>query len=296
MHFALTEAILDRTMPITFYAFCLAAIYGLLRARERYLLNSPVQRKKTLSVIIIAKNEADRIGPCLESVKGWAEEIVVLDSGSTDTTVSIAKKYTDKVFKTDWPGFGIQKQRALEKATCEWVLSLDADEVVSDELRNEIDSELTEKPAYDGYRVPRPIIVFGKQLDYGVSWQAPIRLCERKKSRFTDAPVHEKIVISGGKITTMRGALFHETYRDYGHALEKYNQYAWLQASARWGSGRRSSLIGAFLRALFNFFHNFIGKAGFLDGQHGFLMACLNAQYTFHKYAVLWAKKAEGKT
>ena len=120
----------------------LAALTALIMRRyERQFENCP-QRKQTLSVTMIAMNEADRIEPGLQSVTGWADEIIVLDSGSTDNTVEIAKRYTDKVFVTDWPGYGPQKQRALEKATCDWVFSLDADEELTPQLRCDIDRAL----------------------------------------------------------------------------------------------------------------------------------------------------------
>lgn len=296
MQFALTEAIFDRTLPITFYVFCLAVIYGLVRACEREYLSRSTQRAQSLSVIIIAKNEADRIGQTLAAIHGWADEIIVLDSGSSDETVEIARRYADKVQVTDWPGFGRQKQRALDAASCDWVLALDADEVVTPALRNEIDHELTAAPRFQGYRIPRPLIIFGQHVDYGGSWQAPLRLFRRTLARYTDVPVHEKVVLSEGKITLMRSGLHHPTYRDYQHALQKFVDYAWLQAGARWNRGRRSSMTGAALRAAYNFIYNYFIRFGFLDGAHGFVLAALHAQYTFNKYAALWAMEQEPHT
>jgi len=294
-HFALTEAIFDRTLPITFYVFSLAVIYGLVRASERRFLRRPSRRASSLSVIIIAKNEADRIGQTLASVHGWADEIIVLDSGSTDGTEAIARQYTDKTFVTDWPGFGKQKQRALDKAGCEWVLALDADEIASAELRNEIDHELRGVPARNGYRIPRPLIIFGKHVDYGGSWQAPIRLFRRDLARYTDEPVHEKVVLSAGKPGILRSGLLHPTYRDYAHAMQKFSEYAWLQANVRWQRGRRSSMTTAALRGFYNFIYNFFLRFGFLDGAHGYVLAVLHAQYTYNKYAALWAIEQEQK-
>ncbi|MCG8433658.1 MAG: glycosyltransferase [Gammaproteobacteria bacterium] len=294
IHFALTEAIFDRTMPITFYVFCLAVIYGLLRSKELIYLRTPVPRKQSLSVTIIAKNEEDRIRECLESVKGWADEIIVLDSGSIDRTVEIVKEYTDKVRVTDWPGFGKQKQRALEDASCNWVLSLDADEWVSPELKCEIDKELQEKPRFAGYYLPRPMRIFGKQIDFGGSWQAPLRLFRRDVARFTDVPVHEKVVLERGATGRLRGGLFHTTYRDYGHAVQKFAEYAWLQANVRYNKGRRSGLTSAIVRGVWNFIYNYFIRFGFLDGARGFALAALHAQYTYNKYASLWALSKPG--
>lgn len=289
LHFGVSEAIFDRNMPIVFYAYSMAVTYGLMRAREYAYLHTHVERKQSLSVVIIVMDEADRIRSTLEAVHGWADEIVILDSGSRDDTVAICREYTDKVWETDWPGFGRQKQRALEKATCDWVLSIDADERVSDELRCEIDHELQARPRFAGYEIPRPLYIFGKQLDYGHSWHAPLRLFRRDLGRFTDQPVHEKVVLREGRVHRLRSALFHETYRDYAHALEKFDQYAWLQARERFERGRRITMVGAALRAGFNFFRNYIMYFGFLDGGRGFVLAMLNAQYTFNKYAGIWS-------
>ncbi|MDX1442562.1 MAG: glycosyltransferase [Gammaproteobacteria bacterium] len=293
MHFALVEAVFDRSLQITFYVFSLSVIYGLIRARERVYLATEVPREQSLSVIIIAKNEADRIGDTLAAVKGWADEIIVLDSGSTDGTVAIARKYADIVKETDWPGFGRQKQRALELATKDWVLSLDADEVPTKALKNEIDHELRERPDFEGYRIARPMIIFGRQVDYGGSWQAPLRLFRRELGRYTDVPVHERVELSSGRISLMRSPLLHPTWRDYGHAIEKFVEYARLQSGARWERGKRSGAFTAGARALYNFFYNYIARFGFLDGRHGFVLACLHAQYTFNKYAALWASEAQ---
>ena len=296
MHFALIEAIFDRTTPITFYVFSLSVIYGLIRARERVYLSTPSKRAHSLSVIIIAKNEADRIGATLKAVKGWADEIIVLDSGSEDATLEIAGRYADVVRQTDWPGFGRQKQRALELASKDWVLALDADEVPTTSLKNEIDHELQATPDFEGYRIPRPMIIFGRQVDYGGSWQAPLRLFRRDLGRYTDVPVHERVELSRGKVAMMRSPLLHPTWRDYGHAIEKFSEYAKLQAGARWERGKRAGVLGAAARSAYNFFYNYVARFGFLDGRHGFVLACLHAQYTFNKYAALWATEAEQRS
>lgn len=288
MQFGLTEAIFDRTMPITFYVFCLAVIYGLVRAKERQFLSRSFQREKTLSVIVIVKNEADRIRPCLESVHGWADEIIVLDSGSEDETVPIVREYTDKVWETDWPGFGKQKQRALDKASCDWVLSIDADERVTPELRAEIDYTLRSQPPHTGYDVHRPVVLFGKIMDFSGSGQSPLRLFDRSQGYFTQVPVHERVELRNGTLGRLRGALFHETYRDYNHAVVKFAEYSWLQANERYSKGKRSGLLGAAVRGALNFLHNYFIRLGLLDGGRGFVLAALHANYTFNKYAALW--------
>lgn len=288
MQFGITEAIFERTMPITFYVFCLAVIYGLVRFNERRFLAQSFSRHRTLSVIIITLNEADRIRPCLESVYGWADEIVVLDSGSTDATVEIVREYTDKVWVTDWPGFGRQKQRALDHATGEWVLSIDADERVTPELRAEIDHTLRGYPMHTGYDVHRPVVLFGRIMDFSGSGQSPLRLFRRSEAGFTLVPVHERVDLKSGTLGRLRGALYHETYRDYNHAVVKFAEYAWLQANERYSKGKRSGLFSAALRGVLNFIHNYFVRLGFLDGGRGFILAALHANYTFNKYAALW--------
>ncbi|MGZ8151480.1 MAG: glycosyltransferase family 2 protein, partial [Methylovulum sp.] len=179
-----------------------------------------------LSVIIITKNEGAHIGSCLKSVL-WADEIIVLDSGSEDDTVEICKQYTDNVFITDWPGFGIQKQRALDKAQGDWVLSIDADEVVTTELRMEIENTLQQEQ-FNGYQIPRLSSYCGKQIRHGGWWpDYVLRLFRRNAGYFTDSLVHERIVVEGkaGKLTS---PLLHDTYENLEEVLNKVNSYSSL--------------------------------------------------------------------
>lgn len=255
------------------------------------MTESPEFDKKTckLSVILIAKNEADRIETCLNSVYPIADEIVVLDSGSTDRTVDIARRYTDRVCETDWPGFGPQKQRALEKARCDWVLSIDADEALSGELRQEIRTVLKEGTDAVGFRLPWAVYVFGRILKHGRSGRAPLRLFWRHGARFSDDLVHEKVIPLPGRIYKMKGRLLHYTHRDFRHYLEKNRRYAWLGAQRRYQAGKRGfGLTGASLRALWTFIQVYFINLGFLDGRLGFLVAVMYAQGSFNKYAGLW--------
>jgi len=246
-------------------------------------------RNYTLSVILIAKNEEDRIERCLRSVAGIADEIIVLDSGSTDRTVAIACQFTDKVFETDWPGYGPQKQRALEKATGDWVLSIDADEELSPELREEIGQVLEVVPPQVGFKLPWAVTIFGATLNHGRSARAPLRLFRRDGARFTDAAVHETVILPKGKVKTLKGRLLHYTHRDFGHYLEKNRQYAWLGAQQRHLKGKKGfGLTGAMLRAVWTFFQIYIIRLGFLDGRVGFLAAAMYSQSSFNKYAGLW--------
>ena len=291
MHFALSEAIFERALPVTFYVFFVALITALIVRRYELAYEDCPQRKQSLSVTIIAMNEADRIERGLKSVAGWADEIIVFDSGSTDNTVEIARRYTDKVFVTDWPGYGPQKQRALEKATCDWVFSLDADEELTPELRCDIDRALNDDPDADAYRTPWAVTIFGKRLDFGRSARAPKRLFRRQGARFSDHQVHEHVILPKGnnKVKTLKGRLIHYTHRDFGHYLEKSARYAWLGGQRRYDSNKKGGgLVVAVLRAFWNFVLIYFIRLGMLDGRVGFLVAVMYAQSAFNKYASLW--------
>ena len=164
-----------------------------------------------LSVILIVRDEADVVADCLESVK-WADEIVVLDSGSRDDTVSICRRYTDKVQSTDWPGFGPQKNRALAAATGDWVLSIDADERVPPELRAEIEAVLA-TPAADAYEMPRLSSYLGQPMRHGGWWPDYVtRLFRRGSARFSDAAVHETVIVEG-RTARLKHHLVHLSFR-----------------------------------------------------------------------------------
>lgn len=248
------------------------------------------KKRQSLSVTVITKNEEDRLSLCLESVKELADEIIVLDSGSTDRTVEVARRYTDQVHVTDWPGYGKQKQRALEMARGDWVLAIDADEALTPELQDELaailDAEVVEEVAFC---LPWAVTILGKRLDHGRSARAPLRLFRRDGSRFTDAQVHETVELPEGKVGTMKGRLLHYTHRDFGHALYKNADYAWLGAKQRFAKGRKGSLLGASARGVLVFLQVYILRGGFLDGAVGFIMAVMYSQVAFNKYAGLWA-------
>lgn len=259
------------------------------------------RRQALLSVIVITKNEADRIQACLASVHNWADEIIVLDSGSDDDTVNIARNYTANVFVTDWPGYGPQKQRALEKASGVWVLSIDADEQVSPTLRDEIDGIINRSPHEVGFKIPWAVMIYGKRLDYGRSGRAPLRFFKRKGARFSDAQVHEHIILPSGVVGKTKGRLLHYTHRDFKHGIDKFNKYAWIWAQQRYAKGRRTGLLNALFHAAWMFTVIYVFRLGVLDGRRGFFMAVLYSQYTFNKYAALWSlsidkKSAEEKT
>jgi glycosyltransferase involved in cell wall biosynthesis len=242
-----------------------------------------------LSVIVITKNEEDRIADCLSSVTDVMDELIIFDSGSTDATVEICKKFTDKVFETDWPGYGIQKQRALAKAKGKWVLSIDADERLTVELAKEIKEIVNSDPEEVAFKIQWAVIVFGKQLNYGRSARYVLRLFRREGAKFSDDIVHEKVVLSSGKVSKLKNRLLHYSIRDYEHLLSKNSLYAWLGGKKRYEAGvTGGGLWGASIRAVLVFFQVYILRRGFLDGSVGFLMAVMFSQAAFNKYAALW--------
>jgi (heptosyl)LPS beta-1,4-glucosyltransferase len=292
-----TELPLGGGPATTLYALITALLVALVGRHEGSYRASQLPRLKRLTVTVIVKDEADRIGRCLQAVHGWADEIIVLDSGSRDGTVEIARRYTDKVFETDWPGYGAQKQRALELASGDWVLAIDADEELSPELRQDIDAALDREPVCVGYGLPWGWVVYGKVLDFGRSARAPLRLFRRAGASFTTTLVHERVLTAPGRIGRLRGRLYHHTHRDFGHALSKSAQYAWLGARQRHLAGRRGfGLTGAFARALIVFLQVYFIRLGVLDGRPGLVVALLYSQTTFNKYVGLWTlRRAQGR-
>jgi len=285
----LSESIFQRNSGVVWFGLLTAAAAALVQVRQRReTARRDIARRQRLSVIMICRDEADRIENALKPLAGWADEIIVLDSGSEDDTVEICRRYTDKVEVTDWPGFGVQKQRALDRARGDWVLSLDADEVVSETLKAEIDLILSHHGAapFSGYRLPWLTRAFDRELHFGHWARAPLRLIRRGHARFTDAPVHEKLVMTDGSRRTGRleGRLYHDVFRDVIHAREKLRRYARLQAGARARRGRSATRLGAALRAIWNLLDNFILRGAFLDGRAGWKMSRLQADYTFDKY------------
>jgi glycosyltransferase involved in cell wall biosynthesis len=250
------------------------------RRRQRKVRTVP------LSVIIITKNEEASIGDCLASV-AWADEIIVVDSGSTDGTVEICRRYTDHVHMTDWPGFGPQKNRALALATQPWVLSLDADERVSPELRREMEAVMADPGRRLAFAVPRRSSFCGKPMRHS-GWRPDYitRLFRRGGARFSDDPVHERI-IADGPVGRLRQPLLHEAFGGLEEVLEKMNRYSTAGARMMHDRGKRAALATAVLHGLWSFFNTYMLRAGFLDGRKGFMLAVSNAEGTYYRYLKL---------
>jgi glycosyltransferase involved in cell wall biosynthesis len=239
-----------------------------------------------LSVIIITKNEENNIKICLDSV-AWVDEIIVLDSGSTDATVAICRKYTDKVYETDWIGFGPQKNRALNLAKGDWVLALDADEWVTPELKEEIVRVINNPGACVAFEMPRLSSYCGQYIHHSGWWPDHVtRLCKKGMARFNDQLVHEKM-ITDGRVGRLSRHLMHKSFRDPDHVLSKLNRYSTSGAELLFNEGKKSSLSKALLHGLWSFFHTYIVRAGFLDGRMGFVLAVSNGEGTYYKYLKL---------
>jgi glycosyltransferase involved in cell wall biosynthesis len=235
-----------------------------------------------LTVIIIAKNEAQNIERCLKSVL-FSDEIIVLDSGSDDETVALSKLYTKNVYSTDWPGYGLQKQRALDKATGDWVLNLDADESVSDALQQEIKQAMASNSA-DAFCVPIRMHFYGCALKYSSSPKRHKRLFKREGARFSEDIVHEKVILpANARIGALKNPIMHHSFRDVRHVLSKINRYSSYSAKIRIEKNKIQSFPKTLLATAWMFFRCFVIQRGFLDGRAGFLFAVFSAQGTFYR-------------
>ncbi|MBI2216385.1 MAG: glycosyltransferase family 2 protein [Candidatus Rokubacteria bacterium] len=242
-----------------------------------------------LSVTIVTWNEEERLAACLESVT-WADEIIVVDAGSEDKTVEIARGFTDQVFTRSWVGFAAQKNFALDRASGDWVLSLDADEAVTPELRDEIVKILASGEGPAGYAVPRRNVFWGRWVRHGrlyPDWQ--IRLFRRGRGRFVDRSVHESVAIDG-TVGRLDGALVHRSYRDVADFLARTNRYTTLAADEWVRAGRSVGLGDLAVRPLGRFLSMYLVHRGFLDGWRGFLLAVLYAYYVFIRSAKIWER------
>jgi glycosyltransferase involved in cell wall biosynthesis len=237
-----------------------------------------------LSLIVITKNEEASIARCLRSA-AFADEKVVVDNGSTDKTVGIARACGARVIDTaDWPGFGPQKNRALDAATGEWVLSLDADEWIEPPLAEEIQAMLGRADAADGYMISRRSRFCGKVVRFcGWSPDYVLRLFRRGKGRFSRDKVHEHVDVMG-RVEKLKNPIEHDSITDLAHADDKIERYAAAAAEALRAKGKSSSRLKAWLRGQGAFLRTYIFRLGFLDGKTGWLVADYNRRYTTEKW------------
>lgn len=255
--------------------------------------NTNQNTRVPFSVTIIALNAADQIEACLKSA-AFADEIVVVDSGSTDGTVEIAKKYGARVIQQDWLGFGPQKQFAVEQASHDWVLCLDCDERVSERLHANIESTLHE-PQFQAYQMPRCNRFMGRWLRHGEGYpDLSLRLFNRRSARWSEDTVHEKVVTVTviGKID---GDLLHESAESLSSYLDKQNRYTTLQAQTLFQRGKRASVLQLLFSPLLRFIKFYLLRQGFLDGVPGLIHILIGCFNSFMKYAKLRALNNEGR-
>jgi glycosyltransferase involved in cell wall biosynthesis len=261
----------------------------------------------TLSVVIITHNEEANLRRTLESLSRFlythgrrnGGELIILDSGSTDRTLEIAKSFGAKIFVEDWKGFAAQKNSAIDKATSQWILSLDADESAGPELLKEIGGAMyrqaqlrqqePESPLLvDAFSIPRQNLFLHKPLRHGGFWpDRKIRLFRKGKGRFAMRPVHESVQVTGrvGKLNT---PLIHHSYPTLSDYIEHMNRYSSLGAEMVVAEGVRFSVINIVVRPLLTFIYNYISRLGFLDGREGLLLHLNHAVYVSWKYAKAW--------
>ena len=240
-----------------------------------------------LSVTVITKNEAAQIGDALASV-AWADEIVVVDSHSTDETVAIARQHTDRVVAREWPGYIDQKNYAASIAAHDWILSLDADERVTPVLAEEIKMLMSATPQASAFRVPRVTWHLGRWVrttDWYPDYQT--RLYDRRAAQWTGRYVHEAVRVSG-RTGQLRGELQHYAYRDIADHLETIDRYTTYAAQQMHEAGRRASLWQLASHPPLAFLRNYVARGGFRDGAAGFIVSAANSYYVFLKFAKLW--------
>jgi glycosyltransferase involved in cell wall biosynthesis len=240
-----------------------------------------------LSVVIIACNEEKNIGRCLKSVR-WADEIVVADSGSTDATMKICLKHGCRVRRTRWLGFSGTRSFAVRQASHDWILSVDADEEVSDGLAAEIRTLLKGRPGCHGYLIPVRSFFLGKLMRHG-GWnrESHVRLFDRRRMTYNDKPVHEGVRIQGAK-GSLNGVLWHYPYPTLDRYIRKMNQYTELGARSLQIKGEGSSLFRAFLHAAGKFGKMYFIQRGILDGRKGFVLAAVSSISVYFKYLKRW--------
>jgi len=239
-----------------------------------------------VTATIIAFNEAANIRAALESLS-WADEIVVVDSESTDETVAIARRFTDRVIVRPWPGYSAQKNFAAGQARHDWIFSLDADERVTLALAGEIAAAVGQ-PRASGYRVPRVTFHLGRWIrstDWYPDYQ--LRLYDRRRARWAGKYVHESVTVDG-PVEDLRGELLHYAYRDLAHHFQTMDRYTTLAARQMFEEGRRAGWVDLAVHPPAAFFRNYVLRGGFRDGVPGLIVSAMNARYVGLKFAKLW--------
>ncbi|MBT3175220.1 MAG: glycosyltransferase family 2 protein [Lentimicrobiaceae bacterium] len=239
-----------------------------------------------ITVSIITKNEEDNIEKCLESIK-WADEIIIVDSGSTDNTIDICKKYNCKIITTKWLGFGKTKQIGVNASRNNWILSVDADEIITENLKHDILNKIT-STTYSGFHIKRISYYLNKRINYS-SWQTdhPLRLFNKKYGNFNNKNVHESVDIIG-EVSHIRSHLKHYPFPNIKTHIIKINLYSELGAQNLYDENKTTSLLYALASGWIKFFKMYMLKRGFLDGKEGLILALLSGFSSTLKYLKLW--------
>ena len=248
----------------------------------------------TLSVILITRNEEANLEDCLASLEGISQQIVVVDTNSDDRTLEIAQKYGATISQpSDWPGFGPQKNRALDLATEDWVLSLDADERLTPALRSEILTAIHHSAQVDCFAIPRLSWYCGRFIRHsGWSPDYVDRLFKRGTARFSDDLVHERL-IPNSSVAKLENPMLHYSFRNFSQVLSKIDRYSSASAEQAYARGKRSNPYKAILHGLWAFIRTYFLKAGFLDGKHGLALAISNGEGSYYRYMKIWLLELE---
>jgi glycosyltransferase involved in cell wall biosynthesis len=246
-----------------------------------------------VSVTVIARNEAHRIAEALQSV-AWADERIVVDSGSDDDTLAIARQYADRVETRTWEGYAVQKNFAASLASNDWILSIDADERVGVALGDEIREILKSEPPARGYRVPRVTNYLGQWIrctDWWPDWQ--LRLYDRRAGEWKRVHVHESVRVDG-PVEKLRGELLHHPYSGIADHIETINHYTTIAADELFERGRRSGFLRIVAHTKAAFLRNYVLRGGFRQGTTGLVVSLLNSYYVMLKFAKLWERQRKG--
>ncbi len=250
--------------------------------------------KPTVSAFIVCCNEEEQIRRCLESLV-WCDEIVIIDSGSTDRTLDICREFTKTIFQRPWPGFVAQKRFGLEQCSSDWVLNIDADEVVTPELQKQIVEALGSDSVTCGYELSRIVFFLGQFWRKG-GWypEYRLRLCKRDKTTWGGEDPHEKALVDG-PTKRLNGELLHFTYRDFSNQIRTLNSFSQTSAESMWKRGERASLGKILLNPLARFFKFYLFKKGYREGIRGLFVALIEMFSVFLKYVKLWEKELTQK-
>ena len=243
----------------------------------------------TLSAILITRNEEANLADCLASLDGLASQIIVVDTESSDRTLEIARQYSAEIASPpDWPGFGPQKNRALAMATGDWVISLDADERLTPELRQEIKWVLANPGTQVCFAIPRLSWFLGRFMHHS-GWTPDYvdRLFKRGFAQFSDDLVHERLIVQG-QSKKLKNPMLHYSFMNAKQVEEKMQRYSTDSAKQAYAKGKTATPFKAILHGAWSFFRTYIIRAGFLDGPQGFLLAVANAKGSYHRYMKLW--------